>query len=400
MKILLCHNYYRHPGGEDSAYLAERELLTHFGHQVLEYVRRNEEIRDDGFLSKVKLGLQTIWGDGSISELRNLLHQEKPDIVHFHNTFPLISPGAYYSFHEARVPVIQTVQNYRLACPAAILYRNGHTCRECLDHSLWRGVLHKCYHQSHPATAAVALMLAFHRLRQTWNEMVDRYVVPTEFVRGKLAEAGLPAEKISVKPNFVSPDPGMRAGTGEYALLVSRLVPEKGVRTLLESFKRLPNTIPLRIVGDGPLRSELEEKKDRENLASVRFEGWLSRQRVLEMIAGARFLISPSEWFEPFGINIIEAFACGVPVITSRLGGPSEIVEDGRTGIHFTGADPGDLAAKVQWAWGHPLEMEMMGKAARAEYETKYAATRNYRLLMKIYDKTMSSQRAVSPAGA
>ncbi len=230
--------------------------------------------------------------------------------------------------------------------------------------------------------------------------MVDRYVVPTEFVRGKLAEAGLPAEKISVKPNFVSPDPGMRAGIGDYALLVSRLVPEKGVRTLLESFKRLPNTIPLRIVGDGPLRSELEEKKDRENLASVRFEGWLSRQRVLEMIAGARFLISPSEWFEPFGINIIEAFACGVPVITSRLGGPSEIVEDGRTGIHFTGADPGDLAAKVQWAWGHPLEMEMMGKAARAEYETKYAATRNYRLLMKIYDKTMSSQRAVSPAGA
>lgn len=394
MKALLCHNYYQQPGGEDSAYLAERELLLAFGHQVLDYVRRNEEIHVDGFFSKARLGLQTIWAEQSVEDIRVLLQRECPDIIHFHNTFPLISPGAYYACRDAGVPVVQTVQNYRMLCPAASLYRDGGVCRECMDSGLWRGVQHKCYRQSRSATAAVAVMLAFHRWRQTWTETVDRYIAPTEFVRSKLVEGGLPAEKISVKTNFVYPDPGTRTGRGEYAIHVSRLVPEKGVRTLLEAFKLLSNTIPLRIVGDGPLRSELEEKKNRENLSSICFEGWLPRQRGLERIADARFLVSPSEWFEPFGINIIEAFACGVPVIASRLGGPSEIVEDGRTGLHFTPGDPDDLAAKVQWAWGHTREMEVMGKAARVEYEAKYAAERNYELLMKIYDETRNSRQA------
>ena len=396
MKILLCHNYYQHPGGEDSVYLAERDLLTHFGHQVQEYIRRNEEVHVDGCWSKVSLGLQTIWADQSSREIRTLLKREKPDIVHFHNTFPLISPAAYYPCRDAGVPVIQTVQNYRLVCPAASLYRNGHPCRECLDHSLWRGVQHKCYRQSRSVTGTVALMLAFHRWRQTWSEMVDRYIVTTEFVRNKLVEGGLPAEKITVKTNFIFPDPGMREGTGEYALCVSRLVPEKGVRTVLEAFKRMPNTIPLRIVGDGPLRSELEAQRNGQNLSNVRFEGWLPRQRGLESMSGARFLISASEWFEPFGMNIVEAFACGVPVITSSSGGPQEIVEAGRTGMHFRAGDPDDLAVKVQWAWGHPVEMEAMGKAARAEYEAKYSGERNYQLLMKIYDETWSIRRARS----
>jgi glycosyltransferase involved in cell wall biosynthesis len=396
MRVLFCHNYYQHPGGEDSAYLAERDLLKHFGHQVQEYLRRNQEIRVDGFLSKASLGLQTIWADQSVREIRSILQREKLDIVHFHNTVPLISPAAYYPCREAGVPVIQTVQNYRLVCPAATLYRSGRPCRECLDHSLWRGVQHKCYRNSRSVTATVALMLAFHRWRRTWTEMVDRYIVPTEFVSGKLVEAGLPAEKITVKTNFIYPDPGMRAGRGEFALCVSRLVPEKGVHTLLDAFKCLPDTIPLRIVGNGPLRSELNERRNRENLTNVHFEGWLPRKRVLDMVAGARFLISPSEWFEPFGINIIEAFACGVPVIASRLGGPSEIVEDGKTGMHFTPADPTDLAAKVRWAWEHTGEMEMMGKAARAEYEAKYAADRNYQLLMKIYNEARSSRSGES----
>lgn len=394
MKILLCHNYYQHAGGEDSEYTAERELLTHFGHQVLEYVRRNEEIQTYGLLSKASLGLQTVWDDKSVRQIQDLLRRERPEIVHFHNTFPLISPAAYYPCHEAGVPVIQTVQNYRLACPAASLYRNGHPCRECLDHSLWHGVLHKCYRQSMPATATVALMLAFHRWRKTWLEMVDNYIVPTEFVQSRLVEAGLPAKKITVKGNFVYPDPGMRAGAGNYAIHVSRLVHEKGVRTLLAAFERLPRTIPLRIVGDGPLRSELEERKTHANLSEICFEGWLPRQQGVQMIAGARFLIAPSEWFEPFGINIIEAFACGVPVIASRLGGLSEIVEDGRTGLHFTASDPDELATKINWAWEHAREMEEMGKAARAVYEAKYAGQRNYQLLMNIYIEAREARRA------
>src|SRR5260370_28196214 len=123
MKILLCHNYYRQPGGEDTEYSAEKALLTSFGHQVLEYVRRNDEIPLDGFLTKVSLGLRSIWASDSVGEIRAVLWREKPDVVHFHNTFPLISPGAYYACYDAGVPVVQTLQNYRLLCPPATLHR-------------------------------------------------------------------------------------------------------------------------------------------------------------------------------------------------------------------------------------------------------------------------------------
>jgi len=399
MKVLLCHNYYQHPGGEDSEYTAQKELLTSFGHQVVEYTRGNDEILLDGFLSSARLGLRSTWADDTVREIRTILQREKPDLVHFHNTFPLVSPGSYYPCRDAGVPVIQTLQNYRLFCPAANFYRNGSSCTECVDRSLWRGIQHKCYRQSRPATAAVALMVAFHRWRRTWTEMVDTYVVPTHSVRRKVVEWGLPAEKISVKPNLVYPDPGMRATAGEYALFVGRLVPEKGVRTLLQSLRILENAVPVRIVGGGPLRSELEEQKHRDNLSSVRFEGWLPRQRVLEVIGSARFLIFPSEWLEPFGMSIVEAFACGVPVIASRLGAPAEIVEDGKTGVLFSAGNSADLACKIAWAFGHPKEMLLMGQAARAEYENKYAAEKNYQQLMKIYGQTKDLRSEASAIG-
>ncbi len=393
MKILICHNYYRQRGGgEDSEFLAESAIMREAGHHVLQYTRRNDEITEQHLFSKLKLGLGTTWARNSIEDLRGILRKEKPDIVHFHNTFPLISPGAYYACQETGVPVIQTLQNYRLLCPAGNLYRDGEICEECMDSGVFRGVMHGCYHDSHLATAAIGLMLALHRGMNTWTDLVDSYVVPTEFARRKLIESELPAEKIRVKSNLVYPDPGMRARAGEYALFVGRLVPEKGVRTLLKSFRILGNAIPLRIVGDGPLRHELEEQKCRENLSSVRFEGWLARKQTLEIISGARFLIFPSEWLEPFGISIIEAFACGVPVIASRLGAQAEIVEDGKTGAHFTAGDPDDLAVKVQWAWEHPTEMEVKGRAARGEYEAKYTARRNYQLLMEIYGRTKNAR--------
>ena len=405
MKVLICHNYYRQPGGEDAEFLAEKAMLVEAGHCVLEFTRRNDEISEHNLFSKAKLGLGTTWARNSVDDLRAVLREEKPDIVHFHNTFPLISPGAYYVCQDAGVPVIQTLQNYRLLCPAATLYRDGRICEECLDRGVFHGVVHGCYRDSRPATAAVGLMLALHRRINTWTEMVDRYIAPTEFVGRKFVQAGLPADRISIKPNLVHPDPGMRARRGGYALYVGRLAPEKGVGTLLRAWALLENPVPLRIVGDGPIRAALEAQRERSNLSNVHFDGWLCREKLASVMKGAAFLIFPSEWHEPFGLTIVEAFACGVPVIASRLDSITEMLEEEKTGLYFTPREATELAAKVDWAWRHPHAVEMMSKAARAQYQAKYTAERNYAMLMEIYGQARRSSvtkickqyRSVSP---
>src|SRR6267143_517168 len=392
MKVLLVHNRYRHAGGEDEVVLRESKLLRSSGHEVQEFTRHNSEIVEDGILSKAKMAMRTLWAWDSVSRLRSLLRREKPDVAHFHNTFPLISPAAYYACQQEGVHVVQSLHNARLICPAATLHREGTACEECVGRVVpWPGVVHACYNNSHLQTAVVSGMLAGHRILGTWRNQVNAYIVFTEFYRQKFISAGLPREKIFVKPHFLGTDPGMKQNVGDYALFLGRLAPEKGVRTLLEAFALLQNAIPLRIVGDGPLRTELEAKKNRARLSSVSFHGWLPQEQTLKIMRDARFLIFPSEWSETFGLTIIEAFGSGVPVIASRLGATTEVLEEGKTGLHFTAGDRNDLASKAHWAWTHVRQMEVMGRAARAEYESKYTAERNYQLLMEIYSRARSA---------
>ncbi|MCI0722607.1 MAG: glycosyltransferase family 4 protein [Acidobacteria bacterium] len=388
---LIVHNRYQQRGGEDEVFRAEVELLRAGGHRVVEYVRSNEEIASNGFVSRARLAAGTIWARDSYRELHELIAREKPDVAHFHNTLPLISPAAYYACHDAGVPVVQTLHNYRLFCPAATFFRRAHVCEECVEHSLLRGVGYGCYRGSRAATAAVATMLKVHRVLGTWRGKVDVYIALSEFARQKFMESGLPGEKIVIKPNFVHPDPGLREGAGEYALFVGRLSEEKGLRTLLTAWKRLGTRIPLRIVGDGPLRTEVEGAGT--DLDSVHTLGRLPREQTIMAMKGARFLVFPSECFENFPVVIAEAFACGVPLIASRLGAMVEIVADGRTGLHFTPGDADDLAAEVEWAWSHSREMGAMGRNARLEYESKYTADRNYEQLLAIYQKAAGAGR-------
>jgi len=407
--VLAVHNRYRQSGGEDISTEAEGRLLNAHGNRVIEYVRHNEEIPRSGLWEKVTLAPRTVWAWDSCREIKALLRSEKPEVAHFHNTLPLISPAAYYACREAGVPVVQTLHNYRLLCPAATFRQNGRICEKCVTGGLFNGVLYGCYRGSRAATATTALMLGTHRWLGTWNNMVDCYIALTEFSRGKFIEGGLPAEKIVVRPNFVSPDPlegcsgdvpiaesrheigGQRPPLQKgYALYVGRLSYEKGVRTLIRAWQR--TSAPLRVVGDGPLRQELEAFAASHGLSSVAFRGHLTPDHLTPIMRGARFLVFPSEWYETFGRVAIEAFACRVPVIASRLGAMQEIVADGRTGLHFTPGDADDLAAKVEWAWTHPEEMQAMGRAARAEYEAKYTAERNYDMLMGIYQRVL--QRA------
>jgi glycosyltransferase involved in cell wall biosynthesis len=396
--ILKIHNRYQQPGGEDESVRGECALLTRAGHRVIEYFRDNHEIATYNIGATVSLGARTIWGWDSCSQIRELLRAEKPDLAHFDNTFPLISPGAYYACRKAGVPVVQTLRNYRLVCPGTYLQRDGRVCEDCLGRSPWRGVLHGCYRDSRAASGAVALMLSAHRWLGTWNNLVDCYIALTEFARAKFIEAGLPAEKIIVKPNFVfsdsaadtisCPNPNLEPPEGD-ALFVGRLSPEKGVGTLLTAWKQLGGRIPLHIIGDGPQRAELEAYARQHGLTDVHFDGRLNPQQTLAAMRRSRFLVFPSEWYETFGRVATEAFACGVPVIASRLGAMEEIVAHGQTGLHFTPGDAGDLAAKVAWACTHPAEMSAMGVAAHAEYKAKYKPERNLAMLTRIYGRTL-----------
>jgi len=397
VKVLVVHNYYQQPGGEDAACEQERQLLERAGHKVVFYRRSNHEIEHLTGWRRLQLSVDTIWNGSSRRDFLALLERERPDVVHVHNTFVVISPSIFSACQQAGVPVVQTIHNYRLFCPAATFFRDGRICEECLEHGLWRSVRHACYHQSHSATAVVALMIAVNRRRNTWPGKVDRIIALTRFSRQKMVEAGLPEEQVIVKPHFVYPDPGQGVGPRDYALFVGRLSPEKGVNVALTAWSKLQKPIPLLIAGGGPEREALEDQAHRAALTQVTFLGLIPRAETLAAIQAARFLVFPSEWYEGFPMTICEAFACGTPVICSRLGAMAELVEDGLMGLHFTPGDAAELAEKVAWAWDHPIEMREMGKAARREFEAKYTAEGNYPILMDIYESARA-RRQRSPA--
>jgi len=393
MKVLLAHNLYQLPGGEDEVYRREREMLVEHGHEVIEYTRDNREIAEYGGGRKAALVLSTTWAQDSYRQLCKILERTKPDLAHFHNTFPLISPAAYYACSATNVPVVQTLHNPRLLCPAATLFREGGICEECVGRRFaLPAVRHSCYQNSHIRSAVVASMISVHHWLGTWSKKVNAYIVSTEFYRQKFAAAGFPPDKIALKPHFVDTDPGCTQQKGKHALFVGRLAPEKGVPTLLAAWQKL-RTVPLYIRGEGPL-AEAASIAQSQAGSSVILVPRMSRPALFDLIKAASFLVWPSEgYYETFGLVAIEAFACGVPVIASRLGAMQEIVHGGRTGLHFTPGDADDLARKVEWAWSHPDEMREMGRNARVEYEAKYTAERNYKMLTDVYRQAILKSR-------
>jgi glycosyltransferase involved in cell wall biosynthesis len=339
--------------------------------------------------------VRAVWSQDSAREMRSALQREKPDLVHFHNFLPLLSPALYYVCKDLGIPVIQTLHNYRLLCPSATLYRDGKVCEECLGKLVpWPGVVHKCYRQDRMATAVVGIMITTHELVGTWRGVVDRYIALTEFSRRKLAENGIPGHKIVVKPNFLDPDPGAKQGPGEYALFVGRLSPEKGVRTLLDGWRRLKTPVPLVILGEGPCEPDVIAAC--KEVPSIQWSGQMAKDKVIETMKRARFLVLPSECYESFPLALVEAFGCALPLVASDLGAMGELVDDGRTGLTFRASDPDDLVAKVDWAWSHPWEMEQMGREARSEFEAKYTASANHEALLAIYNQVLLSKRTTS----
>lgn len=396
MNILLVFNYYQQPGGEERVFAAEAALLESKGHRVARFAVRNDGIQD---MNRFALAARVIWNRNAAASIRMLVRANAIDIVHFHNTFPLISPAAYYAAKQAGARVIQTLHNYRLVCPGALLSREGKVCEDCLRASMpWRGIAHACYRGSRIESAAVVTMLSVHRAARTWTRRVDRYIALSDFARQKFVEGGLPAEKIAVKPNFVEPDPGkVDARTrGDHALFVGRLAPEKGIVTLLNAWRTVGN-VPLRIVGDGPLADQVRTAAGSPD-SRIMYLGRRSRAETLSLMKEAMFLVFPSVWYEGFPLTIAEAYGAGLPVLSSSLGTMASLVQPGITGLHFTPGNAESLASRVRWIARHPEKARQFGQNARQEYLTNYSADGNYRQLINIYRQAMESPATAKAA--
>ena len=390
LKVLVVHNSYRQRGGEDQVVNSEADLLRSHGHEVLLYRANNTDIRH----GLVVLG-QVIWNHHSFHELRALIRKQRPDIVHVHNTFPVISPAALYAAAEERVPVVHTLHNYRLLCPGATFYRAGQVCEECVhSQSLLPAVLHACYRQSRLTTAAAVVTLTAHRVAHSWQRHVAAYIALTEFARKKFIESGFDPNKLYVKPNFLGVDPGAGTGSGGYALFVGRLTEEKGVATLLRAWKELGDGFQLEIIGEGPLSPQV--KAAQLTMPNLRWHGWLPKDQVLARMRGAAMLLMPSEWYEGFPVTLVEAFATGLPVLVSRIGGLVSLVEEGKTGLQFESGNASELACKVRFLFSNPELLQQLRRAARGEYEKKYTAEANYAILTHVYGSALSSQHELA----
>lgn len=397
MRILFAHNRYQNIGGEDLAAQVEMELLAKGGHSVDLFAADNAEIA--GFPAKAKAALGTVYSRAAKKGFLARIKSFRPDVVHVFNFFPLLSPSIHYACWEAGVPVVQKISNFRLICPGGLLLRDGLACQECVGKAIaWPGVKHACYRESRATSAVVVAMLAVHRALKTWDKVVDAYIARTHFSRGKLIEGGLPANRIAIVPSF-APDPGSAGdGSGRFVLFAGRLSQEKGISTLLSAWDRLQNApLKLKIAGDGPLREQVTRRAAE---GRVEYLGPVSRRDVQALLLRAAVLVYPSDCYENFPLSIVEAFACGVPVVASGIGAMAEIIEHGRTGLHFRAGDAEDLAAKIEWASGHPVEIDRMRREARCEYLQKYTPERNYQLLTDLYRRAMATRYSTFAAGA
>lgn len=388
MRILQLHNYYQQPGGEDAVVAAEKDLLTRQGHQVELLSAHNDSINSSARAAMA--GLNTIYSRASRSRVRQAIRRFKPDIIHVHNFFPVLSPSVFYAAKDERVPIVQTLHNYRLICPAAPLTRDGKVCEECVGRLFpLPAVQHGCYRGSRSASAAVAAMLTVHRLIGTWQRAIDRYIALTQFGRQKFIQAGLPADKISVKPNFV-PDPAPLPGSGQggYAVFVGRLSEEKGIRTVLKAWNEGQIPFPLKIIGDGPLADDV-----RNAAAANRNLEWLGRMPRNDVYAALRdaaFLLFASECYEGMPLAIIEAFACGTPVLASRIGAAGEMIATGSDGYYFEAGNSASLAAAAKAMVSDANLKGSLRSAARSRFECDFTAARNYGLLMEVYKNAIA----------
>jgi glycosyltransferase involved in cell wall biosynthesis len=385
LTVMLVHTHYLQRGGEDTVFEAEADLLEQAGCRVIRVEAQSR--MPNGVVDSFRVTGSAIWSVRWYRTLRQIAARVRPDVVHVHNFFPSISPAVFAAARRVPVPIVMTLHNYRLLCPAGDFFRAGQLCHDCVGKQLpWPSIVHGCYRGSRAGSAAVAGMLALSRALGIWRADVARFITPSRSSRDQLVRGGLPGEKIIVKPNFTRdllPWPPADTANRCGGLFVGRLSPEKGIDTLVRAWSA---GAPLRVIGDGPLAAALKAYAG----PAIEFAGWKTPTEVSAAMRRAAFVLVPSRLQETFCMAVAEAFCNGAPVIASRLGALAEIVQDRATGLHVNHGDPADLQAKIRWALAHPAEMSRMGRQARRVYEEKYNPARNLAQLISVYQRAIA----------
>jgi glycosyltransferase involved in cell wall biosynthesis len=389
LRILIIHNRYQIRGGEESVVDAEVALLRDHGHEVCLYERDNDDVASQ---SRLTLLRDTLWSSSSHADVTRLIQEFRADVVHVHNTLPLVSPSVYWAVDAAPggVALVQTLHNYRWFCPKATLLRDGKICEDCVGKFAWRAVVHRCYRESAVQSAVMATTFGLHTALGSLHRKADRIIALSEFARDKYVLNGFPAERMAIKPNFV-PDAGdpLAAASADRTgfLYVGRLSEEKGPHVLVEAAARVPE-LRFDLAGGGPLGPQLPR---RDNII---YSGTVPAASVRDKMRHASMLVLPSLCYEGLPMTLVEAFCNGLPVLASRLGPLATLVEDGVNGLLFNPGDAGDLADKLRWAAAHPAAIRQMGVAARQAYLAHYTPESNYRQLLAIYEDAIVHRRA------
>lgn len=393
MKVLLVHNHYgsEAPSGENEVFHRERNLLESHSHEVRVFERHSDEIRSRGMTGLIQGALAVPWNPRSARQMRGIMAEYRPDVVHVHNTFPLISPSIFPAARGAAR--VLTLHNYRLYCSAGIPMRDGRVCTKCLDcGSTLPAVRYGCYRDSRAATLPLAVSIFIHRLRGTWQRDVDAFVALSDFQRNLMVAAGLPSEQVWVKPNFFPGDPRSILWKDRFpqAVYVGRLSPEKGVEDLVTAWLSWGMSAPeLVMVGDGPLRESLQVRIRESGAANIRLTGHVSATEAQRWIATSRLLVLPSRWFEGCPLVLSEAFAFGTPVLVSDLGPLPGFVTPAGCGGVFRAGNPCELKSVAARLWSDGRCLEAMGERARRYFEKELSAEVNYHALMEIYKRAI-----------
>ena len=380
-KVLIVHNYYQIPGGEDTVVANEKKMLEEHGHEVVLYTRHNSELKTMSKLKKLLLPFTTIFNIRTYREIKKIIRNEHIDIVHVHNTLNLISPSVYYAARKCKVPVFQTIHNFRLLCPGATFYRDGHICEDCVKKGLKCAVKHKCYRGSKLQTLACVINTKIHRMTGIYGKI--NFICLTEFNREKLLLLkGIEPEHVFVKPNFVesNPDSVPEQERLDQFVFAGRLDKLKGIDILFEAWKTMGQKSPLLIVcGTGPMEDWCKSFIKEHNL-NIEMKGFVQNKEALEIISKSKALTLPTQWYEGFPMSIVEAFSVGTPVICSDLGNAGSIVEEEITGWKFKSDDVTDLIKAVN-------RCTDISKSVRLIYQKKYSEEINYLELLRIYDR-------------
>lgn len=385
-RILQVHNFYQIPGGEDVVVRNEKRLLEEHGHKVYTYYRSNAELKEGGRLGKLCVPFTAIYSFKTVREVKKLIKEYQIDIVHVHNTLTMVSPSVFYAAFRCHVPIVQTLHNFRMLCPAGSFFRDNVICEECVQGGLKCAVKHKCYRNSKLQSFVSAAVLKVHRVLGTYRKV--NFICLTEFNRNKLLALGdiVDAKKIFIKPNFTFAEgiePSNVPEQEEYYLFAGRVEALKGVDIAIKAFEQIPDR-KLYIAGTGPMMDEMQAYVNEHNIQNVKFLGYLQKEDMTEKFYHAKAVIMTSQCYEAFAMTIAEAYSYGVPVIAGRVGNMEGMVQEGVTGVKFTYNSSSDLAEKVKEF--EKLDRVTLKENAREFYQERLRPEDNYQKLMEIYE--------------